>query len=444
MKSLSQEVEKVAQSFAFRKSWNAVAGAIGRRVKPRSEADRVIGMAYAALLCATAGDKWDNVKVREWNAKETRRLIATFDELAETIKGEEGDPGMPTFQIENLVKLRCVILKQEREAGEFIVGSPVEEPAQPAETAKPARKRKEHSLPPVGTSVWCGVAGDVLIALEVVPTPIHYFSDNKSTLYNPESGKALLVLNGLRSGAFNATPTALAEAIIGQRCRSGWSVMLFDPNSFGNGKISEAAKKMLAGGDVYLCETKKGQLPSESIKAKEMSWNWVTKECPVGVVSLENYSPEGTGSVNPPLPPALIIQPVQTIAVPSNGVVGTESPHPMLCVQHGGSEACEAENRKHGFICPKCSTQPVDFTELLKQLRELQPIARDCETLLSVVQRYNELLPQSNKFAALKLTFRQAVEREQKRLTGEYIDHKFSLDELTRRLAELEKVAGEF
>ena len=403
MNSLSQAVEKVAQSFSFRKSWNALAGAIGRRVKPPTEADRVIGMTYAALQCATAGDSWDRVKTREWNAKETRRLIATFDELAETIKGEEGDPGMPTSQIENLVKLRCVILKQEREAGEFIVGSPVEEPAQPAETAKPARKRKGHSLPPVGASVWCG-AGNTLIALEVVPTPIRYFSDTKSTLYNPEFGKALLVLNGQRAGAFNAAPTALVEAIIGQRCRSGWSVMFFDPNSLGNGKISIAAQKMLAEGDVYLCETKNGQLPPESIKAKEMTWNWVTKECPVGAVSLESYSPEGTEPVNPPLPPAPpapIVQPVQT-------------------------------------------TQPVDFTELLKQLRELQPVAKECETMLPVVQRYNELLPQSNKFVALKLTFRQAVEREQKRLTGEYIDHKFSLDELTRRLTEMEKVAGEF
>ncbi len=42
-------------------------------------------------------------------------------------------------------------------------------------------------------------------------------------------------------------------------------------------------------------------------------------------------------------------------AVPSNGVVGTEHPHPMLCFQHGGSEACEAVNRQHGFSCPKCS-----------------------------------------------------------------------------------------
>jgi len=32
-----------------------------------------------------------------------------------------------------------------------------------------------------------------------------------------------------------------------------------------------------------------------------------------------------------------------------------EHPHPMLCFQHGGSEACEAENRKHGFTCPVCA-----------------------------------------------------------------------------------------
>jgi len=43
-------------------------------------------------------------------------------------------------------------------------------------------------------------------------------------------------------------------------------------------------------------------------------------------------------------------------AVPSNGVVGTEHPHPMLCFQHGGSEACEAVNRQHGFTCPKSKT----------------------------------------------------------------------------------------
>jgi hypothetical protein len=406
MNSLGPAAEKVAQSFAVRKSWNALAGAIGRRVKPHSEADRVIGMTYAALQCATAGDSWDRVKTREWNAKETRRLIDTFDELAETIQGSEGDPGMPTSEIENLVKLRCVILKQEREAGEFVIGETVE-PVEPAEPAEPARKRKGHSLPPVGTSVWCG-AGNALIALEVVPTPIRYLqSDAKSALYNPESGKALLVLNGARAGAFNAAPTALVEAIIGQRCRSGWSVMLFDPNGLGHGEISIAAQKVLAEGNVYLCETKNGQLPPESTKAKEMTWSWVTKECPVGAVSLESYSPAGTGSAVPetpslpPAPPAPIVQPTLPV-------------------------------------------QPVDFTELLKQLRELLPVARDCETMLPVVQRYNELLPQANKFVALKLTFHQAVEQEQKRLTGEYIDRKFSLDELTRRLAELEKVAGEF
>lgn len=45
-------------------------------------------------------------------------------------------------------------------------------------------------------------------------------------------------------------------------------------------------------------------------------------------------------------------------AVPSNGVIGTEHPHPMLCFQHGGSEACEAVNRQHGFTCPKCFNAP--------------------------------------------------------------------------------------
>jgi len=41
--------------------------------------------------------------------------------------------------------------------------------------------------------------------------------------------------------------------------------------------------------------------------------------------------------------------------VPCSGLVGTEHPRPMLCFQHGGSEACEAENGKHGFTRPKCS-----------------------------------------------------------------------------------------
>ena len=40
-----------------------------------------------------------------------------------------------------------------------------------------------------------------------------------------------------------------------------------------------------------------------------------------------------------------------------------ERPHPMLCFQHGGSEACEAENRKHGFTCPKCSNAPAHGRE---------------------------------------------------------------------------------
>jgi len=31
-----------------------------------------------------------------------------------------------------------------------------------------------------------------------------------------------------------------------------------------------------------------------------------------------------------------------------------EEPHPMLCVQHGGSPTGEVINEKYGFYCPKC------------------------------------------------------------------------------------------
>lgn len=27
---------------------------------------------------------------------------------------------------------------------------------------------------------------------------------------------------------------------------------------------------------------------------------------------------------------------------------------PMLCVQHGGSAACELSNKMYGLMCPKC------------------------------------------------------------------------------------------
>ena len=29
----------------------------------------------------------------------------------------------------------------------------------------------------------------------------------------------------------------------------------------------------------------------------------------------------------------------------------------MLCFAHGGSEACEEENKKNGLICPKCASK---------------------------------------------------------------------------------------
>jgi hypothetical protein len=38
----------------------------------------------------------------------------------------------------------------------------------------------------------------------------------------------------------------------------------------------------------------------------------------------------------------------------------SESQHPMLCFQHGGSEACEAENKAYGFTCPKCDNETLN------------------------------------------------------------------------------------
>jgi len=35
----------------------------------------------------------------------------------------------------------------------------------------------------------------------------------------------------------------------------------------------------------------------------------------------------------------------------------TEDPHPMYCVQHGGSAAGERVNREHGFKCPRCAIE---------------------------------------------------------------------------------------
>jgi len=43
-----------------------------------------------------------------------------------------------------------------------------------------------------------------------------------------------------------------------------------------------------------------------------------------------------------------------------------ESPHPLLCFQHGGGPKCDEINKQHGFICPKCEK----FTQYLKKASE--------------------------------------------------------------------------
>ncbi len=45
-----------------------------------------------------------------------------------------------------------------------------------------------------------------------------------------------------------------------------------------------------------------------------------------------------------------------------------EKPHPMFCVQHGGSPACEKVNEKHGFICPRCDERNYAFARVVDEL----------------------------------------------------------------------------
>lgn len=45
---------------------------------------------------------------------------------------------------------------------------------------------------------------------------------------------------------------------------------------------------------------------------------------------------------------------VRVVEVNTGICLRSEPHHPMLCVHHGGSPACEEENKKYGFTCPKC------------------------------------------------------------------------------------------
>jgi hypothetical protein len=49
-----------------------------------------------------------------------------------------------------------------------------------------------------------------------------------------------------------------------------------------------------------------------------------------------------------------------------------ESPHPHYCFEHGGSEACEEHNAKHGFVCPRC-----EVIELKSEVKRLTNIVGD-------------------------------------------------------------------
>jgi hypothetical protein len=398
MNAISGTETKFQLNALLRKTWNHLAGILGRRVPPSEDREKYLGKIYSSLLCAVSGKSWDDTKAMEFSVKEAKSIIACFTELTEDVGGESG-PGIPFEQITAAVGIRAANLKLERLHGKFEEAAP----------KKRNMNRKHRCLPPIGTSVWCG-NGNVL--LEVVPTPIRYCKVKERVLtYRPEGGRALLVLNGERAGAFNSAPTALATAIYkGARVRNGWAAMLYDPANLGSGEVSAAANVILASDGLYLCEAPgDGMIPVPRPQTEELAKRFnVGKPCPDGAVLLENYSEPLAKTAEPVAP-------------------------------DGKPDAKEAPVAQ-----PPTPTAPVDFTEMLKQLRELLPVASERDNLMAAVRRYNEILPKATEFESLKLKFRQFVAQEQKRLSDDYIAKKFDLADLTRKLAELEDVAREF
>ena len=81
-------------------------------------------------------------------------------------------------------------------------------------------------------------------------------------------------------------------------------------------------------------------------------------------------------------------EPIQ-ISTPKNAPDVTESPHPMLCVQHGGCQAGEQTNKVCGFTCPKCEekpvcTEPISREDIRKKLADCE---KDADTLKESKQR---------------------------------------------------------
>lgn len=61
-------------------------------------------------------------------------------------------------------------------------------------------------------------------------------------------------------------------------------------------------------------------------------------------------------------------------------------PHPYLCVEHGGSPACEEHNREHGFVCPKCGEpvhEDLDFKCTANELHRFDKAAAECRQWLT-------------------------------------------------------------
>lgn len=78
-----------------------------------------------------------------------------------------------------------------------------------------------------------------------------------------------------------------------------------------------------------------------------------------------------------------------SIPTPKSAPDVTEKPHPMLCVQHGGSPTGEQTNKVCGFTCPKCENKPVSTEPIERQgIRDKVAVCeKDLDSLLESRQR---------------------------------------------------------
>lgn len=373
----------------LRKTWDNLAGIIRRRVIGVKNIDGFVAKAKESLFCALMGTSKKNFYASgsRLSFAEMKTLLSVYEDLIKTIKGNPGDPGLASEFLDNEISLRLVFLKQQR--GTILPKTDLSKTESPTTTDKKEDDRNtRHCLPPVGTLVWYGDIPFEVVSAARLRVPA------KGSLvlrpYRPRNGRALLCLKGVRTGAFNAAPTALTMAIDGKN-RSGWLTMRFSPSRqrFGTGLISEIAEKVLGSGKAYLCAPK-----------SDDSGNVYPNPVPELQVLTENYDMFGLVADEIPLGEYKEAPPKETPV--------KEAPSVSVSVPPANDK----------------TSVSAGLTDLLSQMRKLKPM----------IEQYERLREQ----------FRRELSKEQTRLFVEWQARKMTMAVLTQKLEELAMLQQEF